>query len=91
MYKLGLLLLGNLAYGKPATQGPRTNDYHDAARAVDGNINQELNHSSCAHPYDPDYTDGSAWWQVDLQQIYVIISVNITNRIGQQGRLMAAA
>ena len=91
IYKSGLLFLGNLAYRKPTTQGPGTNAYHYASRAVDGNLDPGINHGSCAHPYDPNDADGSAWWKVDLQEIYVIISVNITNRIGQEGRLMATS
>ena len=80
-----VLLSGNLAYLKPATQGPGQWQDHGASLAVDGNVDQALGHHSCAHPnHHPHYT-GGVWWQVDLLQLDVIFAVNITNRIDFQG------
>ena len=88
MLEIDLLFIGNLAYLKPATQGPHQWEYGDPSGAVDGNIDPAMDSLSCAHPFHNSLQryDGGVWWQVDLQQTDVIIAVNITNRIDFQGR-----
>ena len=80
-----MILLGNQAYLKTATQGqatwPDEND-NQAYRAVDGNLNPDLNQDSCVHPVS--YNGQDPWWQVDLGAQFVIVSVNITNRLDQE-------
>ena len=72
---------GNVAYGKPATQGVGTYADNVAARAVDGNHDPVLDHSHCAHPFDQVLPYELAWWEVDLGATYVVLAVNITNRV----------
>ena len=47
-----------------------------AARAVDGDRNSKLDALSCFHTK----TEKAAWWRVDLQAVYMIREVIITNR-----------
>ena len=72
----------NLALGKPTRQ---SSQYQDAGpnRAVDGNRNTNLHASSCSHTLN---TKGS-WWQVDLEAVYEIRDVVITNRADAAGKL----
>ena len=80
-----MILLGNQAYLKTAIQGPSTwpNDNDNQAdRAVDGNLSPHLTQGSCAHPLSNNGQD--PWWQVDLGAQFVIVSVNITNRVDQE-------
>ena len=70
---------GNQAYLKPATQGPATFEDNVASRAVDGNHSPDLDSGYCAHPTGAD--GQQAWWQVDLGGDYVVVSINITNRL----------
>ena len=72
---------GNVAYGKPATQGVGTHEDNVAARAVDGNHDPVIDHSHCAHPFDQVLPYELAWWEVDLGATYVVLAVNITNRV----------
>ena len=86
-FNIGWLLLGNMAYGKPAIQGPDTYGDYNASRAVDGNLDPEINAGgSCAHPFRRNKHSATAWWQVDLLQSYVTIGVNITNRSSNRGK-----
>ena len=68
---------GNVAFEKSATQS-WTYLSHAASKAVDGGHNPVFEGSSCAHPGSYD-TNLTAWWQVDLGTIYVVLSINITN------------
>ena len=74
-----MILTGNQAFFKPATQSPSTYPGFVASRAVDGNHNPDIFAGHCAHP-----TGGAGeqtWWQVDLGREYVVVSINITNRV----------
>ena len=80
-----IILLGNQAYMKTATQGPSTwpSEFDNTPdRAVDGNLNPIIDDDSCAHPLAVDNVEGP-WWQVDLGARFAIVSVNITNRLDQ--------
>ena len=81
---MSFIIAGNVAYGKPATQGPNTYGDYDASRAVDGNVNQDLSAGSCAHPLDNTGSPDTAWWEVDLGDEYVIQSVTIYDRTDWQ-------
>ena len=83
-----LLFTGNVAYNKTAYQGPRTYRIYNASLAVDGNHNPHFVNGSCAHPQGQSWQ--LPWWQVDLGAIYVISSINITNRFNlrQQSKFM---
>ena len=69
----------NLAYKKPAKMS--TISYDNPTKfgpmnAVDGNRNSDIKFQSCAATTQ----EMHAWWQVDLQAVYVITDVVITNR-----------
>ena len=76
---LTLRLAGNVAYGKNATQGPLTSLDRVAWRALDGNHDPDSREGSCAHTTGPSGQTG--WWEVDLMGDYVVLAVNLTNRI----------
>jgi hypothetical protein len=65
----------NLALGKPATQ-INTNAGADASRAVDGNTDGNLQNNSVSNTL----VNNEGWWQVDLQAVSNIDSINIWNR-----------
>jgi len=65
----------NLALRKPTKMSSLYKD-NVASRAVDGNRNGNLAALSCTHT---NY-DLGAWWQVDLQDLYLIKHVIISNR-----------
>ena len=77
-----LLVSGNVGFGKTAWQSPGRDEYwsskYPARLALDGNIDPDLNHNSCAHPTAPSGTN--AWWMVDLGDKYRIDRVIIYNR-----------
>ena len=65
----------NLALGKKAWQTSTLGSY-TASKAVDGNRDGILDHGSCTHTVK----FGPVWWQVDLQAVYKIGEVVITDR-----------
>ena len=65
----------NLALRKPAKMSSLYED-NVASRAVDGNRNGSLAALSCTHTK----SESGAWWQVDLQDLYLIKHVIISNR-----------
>ena len=66
--------LNNVALKKPATQSNIGFNGH-ASRAVDGKASKHWNADSCT------YSDGKRpWWMVDLEAVYLIVDVVITNR-----------
>jgi hypothetical protein len=70
----------NLALKKPTKQSSTYNndlDTYGPSRAVDGNINGNIN--TFSHSSDPS-TGVTAWWQVDLEDLYEITSIVIVNR-----------
>jgi len=71
----------NLALGKPTFQSSSFLYYSHPSNAVDGKRDADFMHNSCSH------TDGGilnllvpAWWAVDLEKIYAVHRVIITNR-----------
>ena len=70
-----------MALKKPATQG---NVHYEAyaSKAVDGKASTLWNAESCT------YSDiVHPWWIVDLEAVYLIIDVVITNREGYRRKL----
>ena len=65
----------SIALHKPANQSS-TRRGGVALRAVDGNYNTAMKEDSCTWT-NKDY---SPWWYVDLEQMYHIGSVALTNR-----------
>ena len=65
----------NLALGKPTSMSSNIGT-NTPAKAVDGNRNSTLKGNSCSQTK----SEINAWWQVDLQAVYVIWTVTITNR-----------
>ena len=72
----------NLALGKPTKQSS-THGNAGPSRAVDGNRNSNFDSSSCTHTQ----SKKGSWWQVDLEAIYEIRDVVITNRGDCCGKL----
>ena len=64
----------NLALGKKTWQ-LSTLGSHTSSKAVDGNTDGILEHGSCTHTVK----FGPVWWQVDLQAVYKIGEVAITD------------
>jgi len=80
--KLYWLLPADGAHSKPATQS-LTYANNVAGLAVDGDA------STCSIT---DTTDGSiAWWQVDLQDLYTVISVTILASTGNVTSIFSLA
>ena len=76
----------NLALRKP-TQMSSTHGRYTSDKAVDGNKNMSSLH--CSHTT---YQRGTrAWWQVDLQAVYIIRKVVITNRGDRSGEWTSRA
>lgn len=69
------LSLINLAFKKPATQSS-TEFEAKAVRAVDGNTDGNFGKGSVTHTSG----ENRPWWQVDLQSIHSISSVEVYNR-----------
>ena len=67
----------NLALGKPTEMSSRYQNCF-ASNAVDGDRNSKLDALSCFHTN----TEKAAWWRVDLQAVYMIREVILTNRAG---------
>ena len=72
-------LTGNLAVGKPTTMSSLHGFYY-SSRVVDGTRDSTWSHGSCAQTLG----DVGAWWQVDLQAVYLIREVIITNRASRE-------
>ncbi|XP_070555887.1 uncharacterized protein [Ptychodera flava] len=74
----GTLLSENIAVGKPASQSSLyTASYPAGAEnAVDGNTDSNWPGKSCTHTLQQQ----NSWWKVDLQNIYNVDQVVITNR-----------
>ncbi|XP_060568288.1 uncharacterized protein LOC132726895 [Ruditapes philippinarum] len=72
--------LVNLALGKPASQQSNfrfdNNNEWTADKGNDGNADTDMFNNHCFHTDD----NTSPWWEVDLQDVYYISQVNITNR-----------
>ncbi len=70
---------GNVAHNKPTMQAGLA-EGHTSWRAVDGNIDTNQDHGSCAHPDDD--SRNPAWWRVDLGKLHRIYNVTIYNTNG---------
>ena len=66
----------NLALRKPTALSGRHDGNYYASKAVDGNRNPALKKGHCYHSS----LARNAWWQVDLQSVYLIREVVIANR-----------
>ena len=83
--KCGPLLVSgiNVALGKPASQSSVAYDasYATASTVVDGNTSnvESMDQNSCLHTKYRG-TFKTAWWQVDLQEVYQLTDVKITYR-----------
>ncbi|XP_078020236.1 pentraxin fusion protein-like [Epinephelus lanceolatus] len=77
-------LLQNVALNKKAIQS--SVGFGDAARAVDGNKDPRLTSKTCIHTKE----ESDPWWRVDLQNVYKIAAVTITNRKEHSHRLNGA-
>ena len=81
-YKLSTTLISalqnnaNLAFQKPTFQS--SNGFGGySSLAVDGNTKTSYGDRSCTHTSQYNY---DTWWMVDLQQVYRVSTVKITNR-----------
>lgn len=94
MFQMQLLFVQgvNIAYGKPATQGPGTYNNrlssgiiqnYTANLAVDGHTSGRFEDLSCTHTKGP--SSANAYWKVDLQKAYKITGMIIYNREGKTG------
>ena len=68
-------IANNLALRKPTKMSSLFED-NVASRAVDGNRNGNMAALSCTHTK----SEFGAWWEVDLQDLYLIKHVVISNR-----------
>ncbi|XP_041360601.1 uncharacterized protein LOC121376881 [Gigantopelta aegis] len=66
----------NWAWKRPAYQST-TQGNNVADRAVDGNIDSDLNHGSCTLTANGDL---DPWWMVDLQMIIMVKKVKVVNQ-----------
>lgn len=73
-----------MALNKKAVQS--SVGFGDAARAVDGNKDPRLTSKTCIHTKE----ESDPWWRVDLQNVYKIAAVTITNRKEHSHRLNGA-
>ncbi|XP_067653393.1 fucolectin-1-like [Haliotis asinina] len=70
--------LPNLALNKPTAQ-ISTLAPHTSGLAVDGNKASDMKNGSCTFTAGS-YLPSKQWWQVDLQQIFSVLTVSLTNR-----------
>lgn len=77
VYFLCLLgvLLQNVAFNQTAVQSSLLHN-GTADKAVDGNRDHTYEHGSCTHTNN----ESKPWWRVELQDVYKITAVLITNR-----------
>uniref|UniRef100_A0A8C9VJZ1 Fucolectin tachylectin-4 pentraxin-1 domain-containing protein n=1 Tax=Scleropages formosus TaxID=113540 RepID=A0A8C9VJZ1_SCLFO len=59
-----------------ATQSSQYDSYGAAGNAIDGNRNTKYTDGSCTHTNQ----DSKPWWRLDLQDVFTVTSVTITNR-----------
>ncbi|XP_070210577.1 fucolectin-like [Littorina saxatilis] len=69
--------LSNVALNKPATQSTSHGSGGEAQRVVDGNKATHVNY--CTHTADTD-SNPYRWWRVDLEGLFEVHAVVITNR-----------
>ena len=75
----------SLAHGKPTKMSSTFGSY-DSSKAVDGDRNSAITGNGCTQTLK----QMKNWWQVDLQAVYVIKEVAITNRGDRNGELKCA-
>ncbi|XP_029107705.1 deleted in malignant brain tumors 1 protein-like [Scleropages formosus] len=66
----------NVALKGTATQSSQYDSYGAAGNAIDGNRNTKYTDGSCTHTNQ----DSKPWWRLDLQDVFTVTSVTITNR-----------
>uniref|UniRef100_A0A8C9RE24 Fucolectin tachylectin-4 pentraxin-1 domain-containing protein n=1 Tax=Scleropages formosus TaxID=113540 RepID=A0A8C9RE24_SCLFO len=66
----------NVALKGTATQSSQYDSYGAAGNAIDGNRNTKYTDGSCTHTKQ----DSKPWWRLDLQDVFTVTSVTITNR-----------
>ncbi|KAK5848263.1 hypothetical protein PBY51_005892 [Eleginops maclovinus] len=69
-------LLNNVALNKKASQSSEGSDFDSASGAVDGNKDLKPETRSCTLSKE----ESDPWWRVDLENVYKISAVTITNR-----------
>ncbi|KAL3046183.1 hypothetical protein OYC64_004235 [Pagothenia borchgrevinki] len=69
-------LLDNVALKKEASQSSEGSDFDSAGGAVDGNKDLKPEKRSCTLSKE----ESDPWWRVDLENVYKISAVTITNR-----------
>ena len=74
----------NLAVLKPVKMSTQQRDY-EPSRAVDGRRDSIFNLKSCSATK---YDTKKNWWQVDLQGVYIITHVIITNPADEHRELL---
>ncbi|XP_048253278.1 zinc finger homeobox protein 4-like [Haliotis rufescens] len=72
------LELSNLALNRPTEQSSVESE-STSDLAVDGNKNTDHSAGSCAHTVN-EPEPSLDWWQVDLQKIFTVLTVSVTNR-----------
>ncbi|XP_071089950.1 fucolectin-1-like [Haliotis cracherodii] len=72
------LELSNLALNRPTEQSSVESEW-TSDLAVDGNKNTDHSAGSCAHTVNQP-EPSLDWWQVDLQEIFTVLTVSVTNR-----------
>ena len=63
----------NLAFQRPTFQSSG----RDSNKAVDGNKDPNIYGNGCTHTYNDEM---GTWWLVDLQKVYRISTIEVTNR-----------
>lgn len=63
-----------------------TNETAAAGRAVDGNRDSSFTHNSCTLTQ----TQSNPWWRVDLEEMYTMNTIVLTNRDDDEGTLNGA-
>ncbi|KAI4891192.1 hypothetical protein NFI96_006425 [Prochilodus magdalenae] len=66
----------NLAAGGKAVQSTTADEIGDAQKAVDGKSDTYYRRGSCTHTS----YESNPWWRVELQGVYNVSSVSVTNR-----------
>lgn len=69
----------NIAFEKPASQGPGTYLTMAAGNAVNNKTNDIDQGNICSHTTNGSITN-PAWWQVDLRDTYRLTGIRIYNR-----------
>ncbi|KAM7366451.1 hypothetical protein PAMP_015889 [Pampus punctatissimus] len=83
---LGGTLIQNVALNTKADQSSQNGPLGGAQNAIDGNRNPRFQSGSCTLTNE----ESNPWWRVDLQNVYKITAVMITNRDEHENTLDGA-